>query len=270
MYKLAFVVSLLAISFYTTVKEMKRFHRRSYTSEAKIQLAAAYTAQQSFYSDFGTYAGCFRYMGYNPESDKINRYYGIGFKTVDIHPDFKKTLVKKWETVDLENNCFKNPKLFFENGNFRVGRVKVTQDMLPDDAKLVIDKNGEMKFKIYAVSMNKEGLKSMISVDQDKKYVIEENSLITGTQFSRLGNKLFSLMGAISLFSILGIMIGWVLKSFKVPPWVELFLVLGFLITIAKPGQSGIENTSLAFLLYSSVFWVRQKVWEYEEAIKAK
>ena len=48
-------------------------------SEAKIQLAAAYTAEQAFYGDFGIYHTCLKYMGYDPGGEAENRNYAIGF-----------------------------------------------------------------------------------------------------------------------------------------------------------------------------------------------
>lgn len=76
--ELMIVVAIIGILSAVAVPNFKRYQAKSKTSEAKIQLAAAYTAQQSFYGDFGIYANCFTYMGYDPSSEQNNRYFAIG------------------------------------------------------------------------------------------------------------------------------------------------------------------------------------------------
>lgn len=76
--ELMIVVAIIGILSAVAVPNFKRYQAKSKTSEAKIQLAAAYTAEQSFYGDFGIYHNCFTYMGYDPKKEEDNRYFAIG------------------------------------------------------------------------------------------------------------------------------------------------------------------------------------------------
>ncbi len=77
--ELMIVVAIIGILSAVAVPNFKKYQAKSKTSEGKIQLAAAYTAEQSFYGDFGMYSICLRYMGYDPSTEQVNRYFAIGF-----------------------------------------------------------------------------------------------------------------------------------------------------------------------------------------------
>lgn len=77
--ELMVVVAIIGILSAVAVPNFKKYQAKSKTSEAKLQLSAAYTAQQSFYSDYDTYAACLQYMGYNPVNEISTRYYAVGF-----------------------------------------------------------------------------------------------------------------------------------------------------------------------------------------------
>lgn len=77
--ELMVVVAIIGILSAIAVPNFKKYQAKSKTSEAKLQLSAAYTAQQSFYSDYDTYHVCLRYMGYNPTNEVASRYYAVGF-----------------------------------------------------------------------------------------------------------------------------------------------------------------------------------------------
>ena len=77
--ELMVVVAIIGILSAVAVPNFKKYQAKSKTSEAKLQLSAAYTAQQSFFSDFDTYHVCLKYMGYNPTNEQAQRYYHIGF-----------------------------------------------------------------------------------------------------------------------------------------------------------------------------------------------
>jgi type IV pilus assembly protein PilA len=79
--ELMVVVAIIGILSAVAVPNFKKYQARSKTSEAKLQLSAAYTAEQSFYSDYSTYATCLKYMGYNPQAEASQRYYAVGFGT---------------------------------------------------------------------------------------------------------------------------------------------------------------------------------------------
>jgi type IV pilus assembly protein PilA len=77
--ELMIVVAIIGILSAIAVPNFKKYQAKSKTSEAKIQLAAAYTAEVSFYGDFDSYHYCLRYMGYDPSNEVPSRYYAIGF-----------------------------------------------------------------------------------------------------------------------------------------------------------------------------------------------
>jgi type IV pilus assembly protein PilA len=66
------------------IPNFKKYQAKAKTSEAKLQLSAAYTAEQSFYSDFNIYHVCLGYMGYNPSNEVSQRYYAVGFKATGL------------------------------------------------------------------------------------------------------------------------------------------------------------------------------------------
>ncbi len=81
--ELMVVVAIIGLLSAVAVPNFKKYQARSRTTEAKLQLAAVYTAQQAFYAQYNMYAGCLNYMGYNPDEERANRYYAIGFFSVN-------------------------------------------------------------------------------------------------------------------------------------------------------------------------------------------
>lgn len=77
--ELMVVVAIIGLLSAVAVPNFKKYQAKSKISEAKLQLSAAYTAQQAFFSDYNIYANCLRYMGYDPDRESANRYYAIGF-----------------------------------------------------------------------------------------------------------------------------------------------------------------------------------------------
>ena len=77
--ELMVVVAIIGLLSAVAIPNFQKYQARSKTSEAKLQLAAVYTAEQSFYSDYNIYATCLRYMGYDPSEEKSSRYYTVGF-----------------------------------------------------------------------------------------------------------------------------------------------------------------------------------------------
>ena len=75
--ELMIVVAIIGVLSAVAVPNFKKYQAKAKTSEAKVQLAAAYTAEQAFYGDFGIYGGCLSYMGYDPTSEQSSRYYTI-------------------------------------------------------------------------------------------------------------------------------------------------------------------------------------------------
>ena len=79
--ELMVVVAIIGILSAVAVPNFKKYQAKSKTSEAKLQLSAAYTGEQSFYSDYDTYSYCLRYMGFNPSNERLTRYYAVGMGT---------------------------------------------------------------------------------------------------------------------------------------------------------------------------------------------
>jgi type IV pilus assembly protein PilA len=78
--ELMIVVAIIGVLSAVAVPNFKKYQAKAKTSEAKVQLAAAYTAQQAFYGDFGVYSTCLGYMGYDPGREFNSRYYAIGIE----------------------------------------------------------------------------------------------------------------------------------------------------------------------------------------------
>jgi type IV pilus assembly protein PilA len=84
--ELMVVVAIIGLLSAVAIPNFQKYQARSKTSEAKLQLAAVYTAEQSFYSDYNVYHNCLRYMGYDPTEEVLSRYYTVGF-TVTVPLD---------------------------------------------------------------------------------------------------------------------------------------------------------------------------------------
>jgi len=76
--ELMVVVAIIGVLSAIAVPNFKKYQAKAKTAEAKLQLSAAYTAEQSFYSDYDTYHNCLSYMGYNPVDEAAQRYYTVG------------------------------------------------------------------------------------------------------------------------------------------------------------------------------------------------
>jgi prepilin-type N-terminal cleavage/methylation domain-containing protein len=81
--ELMIVVAMVGILSAIAIPNYHHYVARARQAEAKIALAAAYTAQQNYHSEFGTYTYCLRQAGYVPDSSV--RYYLVGASTYN-HP----------------------------------------------------------------------------------------------------------------------------------------------------------------------------------------
>lgn len=77
--ELMVVVAIIGLLSAVAVPNFRKYQAKAKTTEAKLQLAAAYTALQSFYSDYEAYGVCLSYMGYNPSNEISQRYYVTGY-----------------------------------------------------------------------------------------------------------------------------------------------------------------------------------------------
>ena len=78
--ELMIVVAIIGVLSAVAIPNFKKYQAKAKTSEAKVQLAAAYTAEQAFYGDFGIYHSCLAYMGFDPANEILSRYYAIGIR----------------------------------------------------------------------------------------------------------------------------------------------------------------------------------------------
>lgn len=76
--ELMVVVAIIGILSAIAVPNFKKYQAKSKQSEAKIQLAAVYSAEVGTSADWDTYATCLTLMGYETPP---RGYYAIGFKT---------------------------------------------------------------------------------------------------------------------------------------------------------------------------------------------
>lgn len=81
--ELMIVVAIIGVLAAVAVPNFQKYLAKAKASEAKVQLSAAYTAQQAFYGEYGIFHTCLDYMGYNPHNEMNSRYYAIGFWNAD-------------------------------------------------------------------------------------------------------------------------------------------------------------------------------------------
>ena len=82
--ELMVVVAIIGLLSAVAIPNFKKYQAKAKTSEAKLQLSAAYTAEQAFYSDYNLYHTCLNYMGYNPSNEISQRYFAVGFSANNV------------------------------------------------------------------------------------------------------------------------------------------------------------------------------------------
>jgi type IV pilus assembly protein PilA len=80
--ELMVVVAIIGLLSAVAIPNFQKYQAKAKVSEAKLQLSAIYTAEVSFFSEFNIYAGCLKYMGYDPSNENKSRYYTTGFSSV--------------------------------------------------------------------------------------------------------------------------------------------------------------------------------------------
>ncbi len=79
--ELMVVVAIIGLLSAVAIPNFKKYQAKAKISEAKLQLSAVYTAEQSFFADYNMYHNCLVYMGFDPGPEYFNRYYAVGFVT---------------------------------------------------------------------------------------------------------------------------------------------------------------------------------------------
>ncbi len=74
--ELMVVVAIIGILSAVAIPNFKRYQAKSKTSEAKLQLAALYTAEMALQSEYDHYGSCLIFAGY---SAPMNNFYSVGF-----------------------------------------------------------------------------------------------------------------------------------------------------------------------------------------------
>jgi type IV pilus assembly protein PilA len=77
--ELMVVVAIIGLLSAVAIPNFQKYQARSKTPEAKLQLAAIYTAEAGFYASYNIYHNCLRFMGYDPSAEKSSRYFTVGF-----------------------------------------------------------------------------------------------------------------------------------------------------------------------------------------------
>lgn len=77
--ELMVVVAIIGLLSAVAIPNFKKYQAKAKTSEAKLQLAAIYSAETSWFADYDNYSACLNLMGYDPGLEQPSRYYAVGF-----------------------------------------------------------------------------------------------------------------------------------------------------------------------------------------------
>lgn len=182
--ELMIVVAIIGILSAVAVPNFKKYQAKAKTTEAKIQLAAAYTAEQSFYGDFGLYGVCLSYMGYDPTGEIKSRYYAVGFLDADVMPGATTSIMQSAANSGLGSTCGGGVNAKDAGGVFAAGKVISGQAPVTalSKAKFGADGTGagattSTEGQLFTMAAEgyimAGGAKSIFTINQDKKLITE-------------------------------------------------------------------------------------------------
>lgn len=134
--ELMIVVAIIGLLSAIAIPNFQKFQARSRTTEAKLQLAAVYTAEESFYSTFHIYHTCLNYMGYDPTEFKNTRFYAVGF-TVSASIDalqYQSAISSGITTVDCPASLAATADTTFFEAGTGVGAAVASSAHIPANA----------------------------------------------------------------------------------------------------------------------------------------
>jgi type IV pilus assembly protein PilA len=170
--ELMVVVAIIGVLSAVAIPNFKKYQAKAKTSEAKVQLAAAYTAQQAFYADFGIYGACLSYMGYDPSNEISSRYYAVSSGTATINVPMLNSAIASG-LVNSATACAVGTAQHFPAGKVVGGQAVVTE---ADGAALGTQASGLQTFIIAAEGKispdgagGNSGNVSKFEINQDKR-----------------------------------------------------------------------------------------------------
>ncbi|MEX0798537.1 MAG: prepilin-type N-terminal cleavage/methylation domain-containing protein [Bacteriovoracaceae bacterium] len=176
--ELMIVVAIIGVLSAVAVPNFKTYQAKAKSSEAKVQLAAAYTAEQAFYGDFGIYHNCFTYMGYDPSTQADSRYYAIG---IDQAAAINATAYESAESSGLfSDSCSRTLATADGDTWFAAGKgvgATVVDSGLQTSALGTQSDGDSQTFILSAEGVimggkEADGDRSIINMNQDKKLTI--------------------------------------------------------------------------------------------------
>lgn len=131
--ELMVVVAIIGLLAAVAIPNFQKFQARSKTTEAKLQLAAIYTAEASFYSTYQIYHSCLRYMGYDPVEFRTSRFYSVGFtSTANINVDaYSAAVTLDLSSTECPSSLSPTADLTFFEAGLGMGSVIATSAFIP-------------------------------------------------------------------------------------------------------------------------------------------
>ena len=119
--ELMIVVAIIGVLAAVAVPQYQKYQSKARQSEAKIALAAAYTAEKSFYAENSSFSACLNQLGYTPDGlsgTGSKRYYAVGFGITPSTTACGLTGNKNcsgyvFNTSDAEVNCGTTNDIFY-------------------------------------------------------------------------------------------------------------------------------------------------------------